>query len=97
MSVFHFSYMLYMHKKALKWKAASNLEGGEGGRGEEREGKKPKENNFQFPKGEMGMTSPEFFLIFFQNNVPNQPDLARHFGSYEALSPGKHASVRVLD
>jgi len=37
------------------------------------------------------------FLIFFQNNVPNQPNLARHFGSYEALTPGKHPSVRVLD
>lgn len=61
MSVSHFSYMLYKHKKALEWKAASNLEE-----------KFERESNFQFPKGEMRMTSPEFFLIFFQNNVPNQ-------------------------
>lgn len=62
-------------KKALKWKAVSNLEVK---RRETEKRKKLKDNYFQFPEDEMGMTSPEFFLIFFQNNIPTQPDLARH-------------------
>lgn len=67
MSVFPFGYMLFMHKIALKWKAAFNLE--EEKKFKWRGGKKKKVTFYLFPNSKTGVTTPDD-PNFFQNQHP---------------------------
>lgn len=58
--------------------------------------KKHTSRNFLSPEGDMGMTFPDSnFLLKQYPKVPKPSNLARHFGSYSSLTPGKCASVKV--
>lgn len=59
--------------------------------------KKHKERNFQSSEGDMGMTLPDSNFLLQYPKAPNQSNLARHFGSYSSLTPGKRASVKLSE